>query len=171
MYNFCRLFFYIHYISVGLTVPTLKCRILLWFLNEYDNWGMALNGRKALISWQPVSHWLLKVLVIIWGLALIGGNRLHSFGGLHKIKAWLKLFMNTFFRCLEFPKISCQKGRRDKGIFTREGGREGIKYYIIFIVWWSFERTLLRNTEFYLIITFLEIDITSRSESQHVMDL
>ena len=79
--------------------------------------------------------------------------------------------MNLFFRCLEFPKTSCQKGRRDKGRFTREGGREVIRYYIIFIVWLSFERTLLRNTEFYLIITFLEIDITSRSESQHFMDL
>lgn len=138
MYNFCRLFFYIHYISVGLTVPTLKCRILLWFLNEYDNWGMALNGRKALISWQPVSHWLLKVLVIIWGLALIGGNRLHSFGGLHKIKAWLKLFMNTFFRCLEFPKISCQKGRRDKGIFTREGGNQILHYFHSLVIFWTY---------------------------------
>ena len=86
----------------------------------------------------------------------------------------IKTVYELIFQVSGISEDIMSKGTQGQGDIHkggREGGREVIKYYIIFIVWWSFERTLLRNTEFYLIITFLEIDITSRSESQHFMDL
>ena len=82
----------------------------------------------------------------------------------------IKTVYELIFQVSGISEDIMSKGTQGQGDIHK-GGREVIRYYIIFIVWSSFERTLLRNTEFYLIITFLEIDITSRSESQHFMDL